>query len=116
MPQAALDLRCRFGARLPWGFENSVSSRHRCLDLVARVLKPDGDVRQDIGLLIARDTAAHSAQVSRVRDSPGYGVRQDTDLPSHPCHPHPGHGLTRAGEGRFAVCLRDFSWDFGILL
>jgi len=31
---------------------------------------PDGDVRQDIGLLVASDTAAHSAQVSRVRDYP----------------------------------------------
>ena len=31
---------------------------------------PDGDVRQDIDLLIARDTAAQSAQVSRVLDFP----------------------------------------------
>ena len=28
-------------------------------------MAPDGDVRQDIGLLVARDTAAQSAQVSR---------------------------------------------------
>jgi len=38
-----------------------------------RVLKPDGDVRQDIGLLIARDTAAQSAQVSRVCDPTSRG-------------------------------------------
>jgi len=31
---------------------------------------PDGDVRQDIGLLVARHTAAQSAQVSRVCDPP----------------------------------------------
>ena len=47
-----------------------------------RVLRPDGDVRQDIGLLIARDTAAQSAQVSRVYDPPGIRCPvKDTDLP-----------------------------------
>ena len=38
------------------------------VQVTLRVLRPDGDVRQDIGLLVARDTAAHSAQVSRVCD------------------------------------------------
>ncbi|MDE7147507.1 MAG: hypothetical protein K2O20_03865 [Duncaniella sp.] len=51
-------------------------------DPARRAWIPDGDVRQDIDLLVARDTVAHSAQVSRVLDSPVYGVRQDTDLPS----------------------------------
>ena len=47
-----------------------------------RVLKPDGDVRQDIGLLIARDTAAQSAQVSRVCDPTCIWCPfEDTDLP-----------------------------------
>ncbi len=36
-----------------------------------RVLRPDGDVRQDIDLLVARDTGAQSAKVSRVCDPPG---------------------------------------------
>ena len=40
----------------------------------------DGDVRQDIDLLVARDTAAHSAQVSRVHDSPACGVRLRTPI------------------------------------
>ena len=45
-----------------------------------RVLRPDGRP-EDADLLVARDTAAQSAQVSRVCDPPAYGVRQDTGLP-----------------------------------
>ena len=41
----------------------------------ATVRNPDGDVRQDIDLLIARDTGAPRAQVSRVHDSPKCRVR-----------------------------------------
>ncbi|WP_304588545.1 hypothetical protein, partial [Duncaniella muris] len=42
----------------------------------------EGDVRQDIGLLIARDTAAQSAQVSRVCHSLSIWCPvEDTDLP-----------------------------------
>ena len=52
-----------------------------CMGML-RVLRPDGDVRQDIGLLIARDTAAQSAQVSRVYDPPSIRCPvKDTDLP-----------------------------------
>ena len=45
-----------------------ISSDMGTVRITLRVLRPDGDVRQDIGLLIARDTVAHSAQVSRVCD------------------------------------------------
>ena len=45
-----------------------ISSDMGTVRITLRVLRPDGDVRQDIGLLIARDTEAQSAQVSRVCD------------------------------------------------
>ena len=59
--------------------ESALPDTRRCAAIwvTLRVLRPDGraenpdgDVRQDIGLLVARDTAAQSAQVSRVHDSP----------------------------------------------
>ena len=43
-----------------------ISSDMGTVRITLRVLRPDGDVRQDIGLLIARDTDALSAKVSRV--------------------------------------------------
>ncbi len=53
-----------------------ISSDMGTVRITLRVLRPDGDVRQDIGLLIARDTEAQNAQVSRV-----WCPVEDTDLP-----------------------------------
>ena len=49
-----------------WG---SVRVKLRVLRPDGRAENPDGDVRQDIGLLVARDTGAQSAQVSWVCDT-----------------------------------------------
>ncbi len=41
---------------------------------------PDGDVRQDIGLLVARDTGAQSAGVTGLRSLSACGVRSRTPI------------------------------------
>lgn len=74
-----------------------------------RVLKPDGDVRQDIGLLIAPDTEARSAKVSGVKNFSKNGVRQRTPIyqPARPLyHPRPLSAKNLQSGAAISACLR----------
>ncbi|WP_303023600.1 hypothetical protein, partial [Duncaniella muris] len=65
---------------------------------------PEGDVRQDIGLLIARDTAALSAKVSRVCDPLCIWCPvEDTDLQLRMACPRIIASDNGAGDCIFAV-------------